>query len=96
MNSPRFYYYSRKLSIAAVKIGQMISLECLTEENTTTKSTKWDTTYLWAIDTVCTTELAVIPQHMKCKKEIQRFKRNRKDFKDLLINKKLWKKQKRA
>ena len=46
MNSPRFYYYSRKLSIAAVKMKQMISLECLTEENTTTKSTKWDATYL--------------------------------------------------
>ena len=30
MNSPRFYYISQKLSIAAVKIEQMISLECLT------------------------------------------------------------------
>ena len=76
MNSPRFYYFSRKLSIAAVKMEQMISLECLTKDNTTTNNTKWDTTYLWARNTACTTELAVITQHMKSKKEIQRFKRN--------------------
>ena len=55
---------------------QMISLECLTKDNTTTSSTKWDTTYLRAKNTVCTTELAVFTQHMKSKKEIQRFKRN--------------------
>ena len=46
MNPPRFYYSSRKLLITAVKIEQMISLECLTKDNTTTNNTKWDTTYL--------------------------------------------------
>ena len=76
MNSPRFYYTSQKLSIAAVKMEQMILLECLSEDNTTASNTKWDTTYLWARNTACTTELAVFTQHMKSKKEIQRIKRN--------------------
>ena len=54
---------------------QLHALASLTKGNTTTSDTKWDTTYLRAKNTACTTELAVITQHMKSKKEIPRFKR---------------------
>ena len=57
-----------------------LTIKQISKENTATSDTKRDVTYLWARNTACTTESAVVVQHMKKKK-------SQKNLKDLLKNK---------